>query len=210
MAASDTATFHAGRRIGQPKMGLPRRTSPGSHIEPIDSLAWSPLGVHIPADFPHKDILFPPAHVARPPKFVQAPLLERADIVVWTDQDPDQDQVVVGSTVLKLQQRFPLHHKPAHLLDAIDGVAHFNYFLQRANTVNPIKGVALEMHCLRSDSGPGQHENLIKDGVAQLSSEEGAQYGFAIRNTSAEAFFPYLFYFDPERYTIHVSSVVRA
>jgi hypothetical protein len=50
---------------------------------------------------------------------------------------------------------------------------------------------------------------LIKDGVVGLTSEVGAQYGFTIRNTSEGDLFPYLFYFDPETYTIKVRTIVR-
>jgi hypothetical protein len=50
---------------------------------------------------------------------------------------------------------------------------------------------------------------MIKDGEVRLTSEVGAQYGFTIRNNSDEELFPYLFYFDPETYTIQVRTTVR-
>jgi hypothetical protein len=54
-----------------------------------------------------------------------------------------------------------------------------------------------------------QDGNRIKDGEVRLTSEIDTQYGFTIRNTSDENLFPYLFYFDPETYTIQVRTIVR-
>ncbi|KAF7356196.1 Metacaspase-7 [Mycena venus] len=170
------------------------------------------LHVHIPADFPYTDVLFPPSHPVSPPRFVQAPSLEEAHIVVRIDQA--SEEVVVTSrtpTMLKVQAetRFPLEGEPARLRDALDGVAHFNFFLDRGNAEDPIEGFALEMHRLVGehphrvpDTRVGENGNMVKDGAVQFVSEEGAKYGFTIRNDSSMNLFPYLFYFDPETFTI--------
>jgi hypothetical protein len=48
---------------------------------------------------------------------------------------------------------------------------------------------------------------MVENGEARFASEVGAKYGFTIRNTSSEDLFPYLFYFDPDAYTIQVRKV---
>ncbi|KAJ7894365.1 hypothetical protein B0H13DRAFT_2276433 [Mycena leptocephala] len=183
---------------------------------PVDIPPWSravvsdwkssPLLVHTSADFPHKNVLFPTTGTVRPPTFVPAPCLEKAHIVLRSDSDgiviePHMSTVLAGQRELRLALG-----SPAHLPHAIDGIAHFSYFLDCANEADQIEGVALEMHRLlgeypfcRPDLQDG---NMIKDGEVRLTSEIDTQYGFTIRNTSDENLFPYLFYFDPETYTI--------
>ncbi|KAF7365683.1 hypothetical protein MVEN_00442000 [Mycena venus] len=170
------------------------------------------LRVYIPADFPYTDLLFPSSQAVRLPRFVEAPSLEGAHIALRIDQT--SDEVVITSrtpTMLKVQgeRRFPLEGKPAHLRDALDGVAHFNFFLDRANAEDPIQGFALEMHRLMGeyphrvpDTSVGMNGNMVEDGTVRFVSEEGAKYGFTIRNDSPVNLFPYLFYFDPETFTI--------
>ncbi|KAJ7899339.1 caspase domain-containing protein [Mycena leptocephala] len=183
----------------QPPMDIP----PWSRAVVSD---WksSPLLVYTPADFLHKSVLFPTT--VNPPNFVPAPCLEKAHLVVRSDGGVIVIEARM-STVLAGQPkpRFALSD-PAHLPHAIDGVAHFSYFLDRANEADQIEGVALEMHRLlgeypfcRPDLQDG---NRIKDGEVRLMSEIDTQYGFTIRNTSDENLFPYLFYFDLETYTI--------
>ncbi|KAJ7896201.1 hypothetical protein B0H13DRAFT_2276140 [Mycena leptocephala] len=97
-----------------------------------------------------------------------------------------------------------------HLPDVIDGIAHFNYFLNRSNETSRLKGnFSLQMHRLKGghpqrepDPDFGEKGNLVQDGEVQVVWEEGANYGFTICNTSGEDLFPYLFYFDPDEYTI--------
>ncbi|KAJ7918590.1 caspase domain-containing protein [Mycena leptocephala] len=165
-----------------------------------------PLPVHAPADFPHTSVLFPTTGPARPPNFVPAPSLEEAHIVLRSDDDeisiePRTSTVLAGQP----KPRFALSD-PAHLPHAIDGVAHFSYFLDCANEADRLEGVELEMHRLRDEyprcTPDMQVGNMIKDGAVQVTSEVGAKYGFTIRNTSDKDLFPYLFYFDPETYTI--------
>ncbi|KAJ7906005.1 caspase domain-containing protein [Mycena leptocephala] len=165
-----------------------------------------PMLVHAPADFPHTSVLFPTTGTVRRPNFVTAPSLEEAHIVVRSDGD----EIVIDprtSTVLAglPKPRLALGD-PAHLPHAIDGVAHFSYFLECANETDRLEGVELEMHRLRGEypccTPDPQIGNMIEDGAVRVMSEVGAQYGFTIRNTSDEDLFPYLFYFDPETYTV--------
>ncbi|KAJ7350087.1 hypothetical protein DFH08DRAFT_863521 [Mycena albidolilacea] len=54
------------------------------------------------------------------------------------------------------------------------------------------------------DSTVGHEGNMVKDGAVLFASEQGAKYGFTIRNSSAEDLFPYLFYFDPDDDSIQI------
>jgi hypothetical protein len=177
------------------------------------------LLVHIPTDFAYTAQLFPPTRTRRTLKYVQAPSLDQAHIVVRNDGD----EIVIEprtSTMrrCRCETRFSLHHDSAHLPVAIDGIAHFNYFLERSNDAeqNPLRGkFALEMHRLmgdypqrKPDPRVGKDGNMVENGEVRFASEVGAKYGFTIRNASVEELFPYLFYFDPDAYTIHVSNAV--
>ncbi|KAJ7918675.1 hypothetical protein B0H13DRAFT_2435210 [Mycena leptocephala] len=123
---------------------------------PVDIQPWSravvsdwkssPALVHTPADFPHTSVLFPTTGTARLPNFMPARSLEEAHIA---------PRLALGD--------------PAHLPHAIDGVAHFSYFLD----------------CAKRRIGSRRWE-YIKDGEVRLTSEVGSQYGFTIRNTSDE------------------------
>ncbi|KAJ7890729.1 hypothetical protein B0H13DRAFT_2340914 [Mycena leptocephala] len=164
------------------------------------------LYVYIPVDFRHTADLFPPTRTRRIHKFTQAPSIAKAHIVVRSDKD----EIIIEphiSTMRKCQREIRIAlSNPAHLANGIDGVAHFNYFLDRSNEVevNTLKGkFAFEMHRLQGDyphRKPGR--NMVKDGEVQFASDARAKYGFTIRNTSPVNLFPYLFYFDPDKFTI--------
>ncbi|KAJ7899316.1 caspase domain-containing protein [Mycena leptocephala] len=183
---------------------------------PVEIPPWSravvsdwkkpPLLVHTSADFPQTSVLFPTTGPARTPNFVAAPSLQEAHIVVRSDGDeiviePRTSTVLVGQP----KPRFALGD-PAHLPHAIDGVVHFSYFLDCANETDRVEGVELEMHRLRGEypccTPDLEVGDMIKDGEVRLTSEIGSVYGFTIRNTSDKDLFPYLFYFDPETYTV--------
>ncbi|KAJ6463689.1 caspase domain-containing protein [Mycena vitilis] len=166
------------------------------------------LHVHTPEGFPYTADLFPAARIDSPPCFIQEPL-ETADVVVRAEDD----KIVIvprTETLRKCQtiSRFTLAD-PKQLPLVFDGVAHFNYFLDRHNKEDPLVGVTLELHRLRGkmpvrepDKSFGVDGNLVEDGAVQFMQEDGAVYGFTIRNKSPVDLFPYLFYFDPEDYTI--------
>ncbi|KAK7012789.1 Metacaspase-7 [Favolaschia claudopus] len=165
------------------------------------------LHVYISDDFPHADALFSPTRTVTP-RFVQASSL--ADAHIKLSVDPRTGDVVVEPRTPTLMQAlqtvsFPMTPNPSHLLDAIDGVAHFNYFLDRVNMEDPVKGVTLEMHRLKGDyphREPDDRGNLVQGGVACFASEADAVYGFKICSNFPEDLYAYLFYFDPETFTI--------
>jgi hypothetical protein len=176
------------------------------------------LFIHIPTDFTYTAALFPATRTSHTLKYVQAASLEQAHIALRSDGD----EIVIESqtgTMHKCQSetRFSLHHDPTHLPVAMDGIAHFNYFLERSNAAeqNTLRGqFALEINRLlgdypqrKPDPRTGQDGNMVENGEARFASEVGAKYGFTIRNTSSEDLFPYLFYFDPDAYTIQVRKV---
>ncbi|KAJ7905987.1 caspase domain-containing protein [Mycena leptocephala] len=183
---------------------------------PVDIPPWSravvsywkssPMLVHAPADFLHTNVLFPTTSTVRPPNFVPAPSVEEAHIVVRSDDDEIVIEPRTSTVLAGLPKPRLALGDPAHLPHAIDGIAHFSYFLGCANEANRLEGVELEMYRLRGEypccTPDLQVGNLIKDGVVGLTSEVGTQYGFTIRNTSEGDLFPYLLYFDPETYTI--------
>lgn len=172
------------------------------------------LYVYIPDDFRYTTDLFPPTRSRRTRKFAQALSIENAHIIV----NSDEDEIIIESqrgTMYKCQTEvhIPLNGHPAHLPDGMDGIAHFNYFLEHSNEVegHPLKGqFAFEMHRLQGDyphRKPGR--NMVKDGEVRFASNPHAKYGFTIRNTSPVNLFPYLFYFDPDKFTIQVSSAMH-
>ncbi|KAJ7440926.1 hypothetical protein B0H11DRAFT_1750013, partial [Mycena galericulata] len=172
------------------------------------------LNVYTPPDFPYTADLFPtdsitPQHRGR--KYVQAPTRERAEIALRATGAGDE--IVIERLTVEWQRetRVALKGNTAHLPHVIDGIAHFNYFLERHHGSAPLEGVSLEMHRLLGDypgrrpdprAGPAGDGNLIKNDEAKLLSRVGAKYGFTLRNESEEDLFPYLLYFDPDRYTI--------
>jgi hypothetical protein len=171
------------------------------------------LLVHTPIDFQHMADLFPISPARRTRRFLPAPSPEQAHIVVQRNRD----YIVIEprTSILRKYQRkksFMFSGDSAHLPDAMDGIAHFIYFLERSNQAeaNMLKGkFALEMHRMHGDyPHRTPNENVVKNGEVQFASNALAKYGFTIRNTSSLNLFPYLFYFDPDKYTIRVSSVV--
>jgi hypothetical protein len=172
------------------------------------------LLVHTPIDFQHMADLFPISPARRTRRFLPAPSPEQAHIVVQRNRD----YIIIEprTSILRKYQRkksFMFSGDSAHLPDAMDGIAHFIYFLERSNqaAANMLKGkFALEMHRMHGDyPHRTPNENMVKNGEVQFASNAHAKYGFTIRNTSSVNLFPYLFYFDPDKYTIRVSSVAR-
>ncbi|KAJ7122210.1 hypothetical protein C8R44DRAFT_671165 [Mycena epipterygia] len=173
------------------------------------------LRVHLEPGFAYTTDLFP-TYVVGPPKprrFVEA-LPEQADIVLRSDNGA---VVITRKTnTMKVDGvqdiHIPLHDNAFNLPNIVDGISHFNYFLERRNDVASLRvqSVALEMYRLLGDI-PGRRiddefGNMVREEgstyEARFVSNEDAKYGFQIRNNGGEDLFPYLFYFDPEDYTI--------
>jgi hypothetical protein len=171
------------------------------------------LLVHISADFLYTADLFPATSTDRTLKYAQAPSLEKAHIVVRSDGQA-QEIVIERLTGLMSYQReirVALNGGTTYLADAFDGIAHFNYFLDHTNDAEECRlkdMFTLEMHHLQGTypcRTPGT--NMVKDGVVEFASEAGAKYGYTICSNKdcPDDLFPYLFWFDPDEYTITVS-----
>ncbi|KAF7354737.1 putative WD repeat-containing protein C2E1P5.05 [Mycena sanguinolenta] len=162
------------------------------------------LRIHIPDGFQYAADLFP-VPAPRPQKFVQAGAVEDADIAVKMEGG----EIVIGFVKSQRENRITLPGNAVHLPGTVEGVVRFNYFLNCANKTDAIEGMGLEMYRLEGEyptcKPDPQSENLIQNGKVQLVSDKGAKYGFTVRNGSPNKLFPYLFYLDPETYTIAVS-----
>jgi hypothetical protein len=169
------------------------------------------LLVHIPADFPYD--LFPTISesLRRTHRFVRAPSLEKAHIIVrWDGKDIVIERRTGLMSKYKPKILVAFNGSPARLLDAMDGIAHFNYFLDHTKAEpRPLKDkFMLQMHHLQGvypNRKPAS--NMVKYGKVQFVSKDDAKYGFTIfsNKNCSDALFPYLFYFDSDRYTIQVS-----
>jgi len=181
----------------------------GKDKPPVDVPRWSravvsdwkspPVLVYTSADFPHAANLFPTTSATHSPKFVQAPSLEEAHIVVRSEGDAIIIAPYKSAMVRSQPETRLVEGDPMHLPEAIAGIARFNYFLDCYNQAERLEGLGLEMYRLQGeypackpDPSIGQDGNVVRDGEVRLASEKGAKYGFTIRNTSPEDLFPYL------------------
>jgi hypothetical protein len=104
------------------------------------------------------------------------------------------------------ETRFP--RDALNLPFVFDGITHFHSFLRHRNRAALLPGFSLEMYHLRSGTTAAPLTgNLIVRGSVRLPSKKGHEYGFTIRSTLEHNLFPYLFYFNPDDYTISVSQV---
>ncbi|KAJ7484542.1 hypothetical protein FB451DRAFT_1232827 [Mycena latifolia] len=91
-----------------------------------------------------------------------------------------------------------------------EAISWFNHLLGLRNGSTSLLGVALEMHRLVGyypgrvpDRTVGHDGNMVdRNRKCRFPKQAQAKYGFTIRNTSKEDLFPYLFFFDPDTYTI--------
>ncbi|KAJ7227550.1 hypothetical protein C8J57DRAFT_202591 [Mycena rebaudengoi] len=92
---------------------------------------------------------------------------------------------------------------PARLADTIDAIAHFHYFLDKHSSTTPIPGVTLQLHSLRGNYrfGCKPSPDLLENNRATLT-DTNTRYAFTVCNTSSYSLFAYLFYFDPNDYSI--------
>ncbi|KAJ7476217.1 caspase domain-containing protein [Mycena latifolia] len=172
------------------------------------------LYVYTPPDFPYMNDLFPAyaSQLSHGQKYVQAPAREGAGIALRAEADGVLVIERLTSTLLECarETRADLRGNTTRLPAVANGIAHFNYFLERHHGSAPLKGVTLEVHRLvgeylgrKPDRTRGNNGNLVDKHEARFASEPGAKYGFTICNEGSEDLFPYLFYFDPVKYTIH-------
>ncbi|KAJ7486501.1 hypothetical protein FB451DRAFT_770989 [Mycena latifolia] len=170
-----------------------------------------PLQVYLPPDFQYVDALFPPKALESQPErqlFARTTFMDMADLALRNAENSDEFEI--DNVSLKLEN--PVTRRLGkdmvkHLPNVIDGIAHFMYFLNRQKGSTSQGGIALEMHRLVGHF-PGRRPDptagniTVDSNEVRFRQEPGAKYGFTIRNNSAIDLLPYLFYFDPDQYTI--------
>ncbi|KAJ7627215.1 hypothetical protein FB45DRAFT_835485 [Roridomyces roridus] len=179
------------------------------------------LRVALASDFAHKSEVFPTefedAWVNH--RYVESPL-EDAHVVLHTDEDGGILIVERSSPAMQLDGvvdvHIPLNTNHDNLPNILNEIAHFNHFLFRANDVPGLRlvggGCELRMFRLIGERPDRRLDPDFVDFVhmdeesktlaAHIPSEMGVKYGFEIVNNSHSEVFAYLFYFDPEHYTI--------
>ncbi|KAJ7804143.1 hypothetical protein B0H14DRAFT_3883619 [Mycena olivaceomarginata] len=158
------------------------------------------LHVHLAPDFPYTADIFPTNATHQRHRFVEAASLAEAGISLRTDGSEIVIQALT-STIMEChsESRFKLGAQTSHLPAVLDGVAHFNYFLERHNRKSPL-AVTVEVHQLVGEwpgRKPHPNGNLVRDMEALLPSDPTARYGFIVKNSSTVDLFPYLLYFNP-------------
>ncbi|KAJ7912956.1 hypothetical protein B0H13DRAFT_1874396 [Mycena leptocephala] len=149
-----------------------------------------------------------------PRDYVQANSRESANLSLKREGDELVVEWLTGPIVACARElRLPLKvediPRPLHLPSLLDGISHFHFFLERENGSTLLPNFSLEMHRLLGryprrtpDRSVGADGNLIVGGKVEFTSNQDAEYGFTMRNTSNVDLFPYLFYFNPLKYTI--------
>ncbi|KAJ6614129.1 caspase domain-containing protein [Mycena sp. CBHHK59/15] len=167
------------------------------------------LHVYLGPGFAHMDALFPHAHIpGQPRKFVREPTLQKANVALRSMGDKVFIEPLMSTMTERVREkRFTLGGKVT-LPEVLGGIAHFNYFLELHHESARLEGFTLEMHRLvgqlpvrKPDPRVG---NMIKEHEVKFRSEAGAMYRLTIRNKSTQNLFPYLFYFDPDKYIINL------
>lgn len=164
------------------------------------------LLVYAPADFPYTDILFRAPSGAFPPTVAQADSIQEAHIIMRINRA----EIVIEPRTLTLRNWQVLRRDalPAHRPCAPRSRARLRRALHLLPRLHQRGGAA--PHLLgdypdrKPDLGVGHDGNMVVDGAVLFKSENGVKYGLTIRNASSDDLFPYLFYFDPETYTISV------
>ncbi|RDB24728.1 Metacaspase-3 [Hypsizygus marmoreus] len=89
------------------------------------------------------------------------------------------------------------------LFDFVDDAARFHLHLSRTNPEHPLRNlVTMELYRLDPVTWCRLGHNVLVDGKAKISYEKDAIFTLIIRNDSALALWPYLFYMDPNSYDI--------
>ncbi|KAJ7230044.1 caspase domain-containing protein [Mycena pura] len=135
-------------------------------------------------------------------KFVEA---SRETATVQLELDQDIVRLNWLSGILKdegggktAKQPFRLQPEVS-LADALDGVAHFNYFLNLHHGGNPVDGVTFDLHALEGDRNSGRRPvgpNLLEGMVAEVA-DDSTHYGVTVFNGSPHELYAYLLYFEP-------------
>ena len=111
--------------------------------------------------------------------------------------------------------QLPIDMTASHLNNVFAGIAHFNHHLMRTNRLLSNEAITIELYQVAMQSYDVFHlkdgNNLVKGEMAELifDSYGEANYGFTLHNETATDWYPYLFHFDPDDYSIHVSARLR-
>ncbi|KAJ7602537.1 hypothetical protein FB45DRAFT_1072942 [Roridomyces roridus] len=179
------------------------------------------LRVAFASDFPHATEVFP-TEFEGPwvnHRYVESQL-EDAHVVLHTDDEGGMLIVERRAPAMQLDGvvdvHIPLNANHDNLPNILNEIAHFNHFLFHTNDVPGLRllGGRCELRMFRligerpsrkQDPDFADFVQMDKESetlVAHIPSEMGVKYGFEIVNNSHAEVFAYLFYFDPEHYTI--------
>ncbi|KAJ7856135.1 caspase domain-containing protein [Mycena leptocephala] len=161
------------------------------------------LRIYTPPDFEFTSALFPTTKNSDQPfarKFVEAESPERADIHMrylrWHTSKPMSD----------VPCAIPDGDRPSsYLAAAVNGVAHFKYFLQVRGIDLPAPAAGLEMHRLVGEWPTRERSggNMIRNGKAHFSADANAVRLHAEKHIRYVSL-PVSTLFQPEDYTIHL------
>ena len=108
---------------------------------------------------------------------------------------------------------FPSKTDASSVEGILTGIAHFNHHLFRESHSSLGETVTVELYRLKRGmdrrfrpENPDKPTNLLVNNSVDVRFPPKAPYGMLIKNSSPYALYPYLFYFNPSRYSI----VVRA
>jgi hypothetical protein len=154
------------------------------------------LRIYTPPDFEFTSALFPTTKnsdqsFAR--KFVEAESPERADIHMRYLRGGGENKLIIEWQDGTLLSQYRTSHvqppdgdRPSsYLAAAVNGVAHFKYFLQVRGIDLPAPAAGLEMHRLVGEWPTRERSggNMIRNGKAHFSADANARYGFTLKNT---------------------------
>ena len=106
---------------------------------------------------------------------------------------------------------FPNKTDPRSIESVLVGIAHFNHHLFRQSHGFLGETVSVELYRLKKGTDgrflpedPDKPANLLVDNRVHIPAFPQKPYGMLIKNSSQYALYPYLFYFNPSRYSIVV------
>ncbi|KAJ7925390.1 caspase domain-containing protein [Mycena leptocephala] len=168
------------------------------------------LRVFVPPGFVHTSVIFPVVEVTNETplhKYVQVLSTKGADLVLrCVNTLTNEIEIERSSMENKYSNRVVLYQQPNILIDVVNGIAHFNYWLRLQPEIGNVLPCGVEMYRLAGQF-PGFNPdfkvgNLVKSvsGHQEVNfvSDPDAMYGFIITNDSEVDLYAYLWYFDPD------------
>jgi len=133
---------------------------------------------------------------------------KRGDIL---ELDRHQSTYIVQTTSVP-RLNLPKKTDSAALALILERIARFHYHLLRASPEEAIGSVTVEL-CRVIKGTDGRHHmqtegpesgTRVMDDAVDLRFRPDARYGIVLKNSWEDPLYPYLFYFDPSDYAIHV------